>query len=308
MSTALAIQQPQGITSLKDLQEISNVFVKSGFFADTKDAAQAMVKIMAGQEYGFPAFQSMTGIHIIKGKPSLSANLMAAAIKRSGRYSFRVAKGHPTETECSITFLELIGDKWEEIGTSTFTKQDATKAGTQNMDKFPRNMLYARALSNGVKWYCPDVFNSPVYVPEELGATVNGDGEVIDIQPEPTPAAPAFNREEVIAGIQFYFELDGRDGWAEYRAQHLDKASDAALTKALKAAHQKVQSKFWDELANIRHEMITQYGCTADEINEIIAGDTGGVFVIEQLDIEQLRTVRETLAAYLDKLKSKAAA
>ena len=28
-------------------------------------------------------------------------------------------------------------------------------------------MLFARAISNGVKWYCPDVFGGPVYVPEE---------------------------------------------------------------------------------------------------------------------------------------------
>jgi hypothetical protein len=30
-------------------------------------------------------------------------------------------------------------------------------------------MLYARALSNGAKWYCPDVFGGPIYTPDELG-------------------------------------------------------------------------------------------------------------------------------------------
>ncbi|RDT44717.1 hypothetical protein DXF87_27490, partial [Enterobacter roggenkampii] len=37
------------------------------------------------------------------------------------------------------------------------------------MDKFPKNMLFARAMSNGVKWFTPDVFSGPVYTPEELG-------------------------------------------------------------------------------------------------------------------------------------------
>ncbi|NBO17384.1 MAG: hypothetical protein EBV07_00610 [Proteobacteria bacterium] len=54
------------------------------------------------------------------------------------------------------------------IGNSTFTIEDAKKAGTKNTDKFPRNMLFARAMSNGVKWYTPDVFAGPVYVPEEM--------------------------------------------------------------------------------------------------------------------------------------------
>jgi hypothetical protein len=46
--------------------------------------------------------------------------------------------------------------------------EDAKKAGTKNLDKFPKNMLFARAISNGVKWYTPDVFSGPVYVPEEM--------------------------------------------------------------------------------------------------------------------------------------------
>jgi hypothetical protein len=42
-------------------------------------------------------------------------------------------------------------------------------------------MLFARAMSNGVRWYCPDVTNgNAVYTPEELGAEVDEDGNVID--------------------------------------------------------------------------------------------------------------------------------
>ena len=56
----------------------------------------------------------------------------------------------------------------------------AVKAGTKNMDKFPRNMLFARAMSNGQKWYCPDAFNgATVYTPEELGAETDENGDII---------------------------------------------------------------------------------------------------------------------------------
>jgi hypothetical protein len=41
-------------------------------------------------------------------------------------------------------------------------------------------MLFARAMSNGVRWYCPDVFSgAPTYTPEELGADVTESGDVI---------------------------------------------------------------------------------------------------------------------------------
>jgi capsule polysaccharide export protein KpsE/RkpR len=29
-------------------------------------------------------------------------------------------------------------------------------------------MLFARAISNGVKWFTPDIYDAPVYVPEEM--------------------------------------------------------------------------------------------------------------------------------------------
>ncbi len=72
------------------LSEVGNAFVKSGFFQDTRDLSQAIVKILAGREFGFGPFSSMTGVYIIQGRPYLAANLMAAAVKRSGRYDYRV--------------------------------------------------------------------------------------------------------------------------------------------------------------------------------------------------------------------------
>lgn len=191
MSNALAITK---LNTIEDLARVGDVFVKSGFFNDTRDAAQAIVKVMAGQELGFAPIASMTGVYIVKGKVSLSANLIAAAVKRSGRYTFRVRK-HDAQI-CEIEFFELdkAGNK-ESIGTSSFSMKEAAQAGlasSATWKNFPRNMLYARAMSNGAKWYCPDVFGGPVYTPDELGATIDGEtGEVIDIEPANHTPAPA---------------------------------------------------------------------------------------------------------------------
>lgn len=166
-------------SSLTEIMSIGKAFAESGMFTDVKTAAQAIVKIQAGAEIGLPPFASMTGIHIISGKPTLGAGLIASSIKGSGKYDYRVKE--QTEKICSVEFFEVSGKNRESIGTSTFTIEDAKKAGTKNLDKFPKNMLFARAISNGVKWFCPDVFAGPVYVPEEMEAVQTVDAEAQDV-------------------------------------------------------------------------------------------------------------------------------
>lgn len=145
-----------------DVMALGKAFAESGMFPDIKSAAQAIVKIQAGAELGIGPFQSMSGIHIISGKPTIGAGVMAAMVKGSGKYDYKVLEAN--EKVCKLEFYE----GKVSLGTSSFSIEDAKKAGTKNLDKFPRNMLFARAMSNGVKWYTPDVFAGPVYVPEEM--------------------------------------------------------------------------------------------------------------------------------------------
>jgi hypothetical protein len=160
-----------------DVMTLGTVFAKSGYFQDARDAAQAVVKMLAGQELGFGPVASMTGIYIVKGRVSLSANLIAAAVKKGGKYNYRVAE--LSETACKIVFFE----GKEQIGESSFTMEDAKIAGlvTENYRKFARNMLFARAMSNGAKWFCADVFGGPAYMPDELGASIDMEtGEMLE--------------------------------------------------------------------------------------------------------------------------------
>lgn len=155
--------------SLTEAISMGKAMFESGLFTDLKSAAQAVVKIQAGAEIGIPPFAALTGIHIIQGKPSIGAGLMAARVKGSGKYDYRVTQND--EKGCSIDFYQ--GP--DKIGNSTFTIEDAKKAQTKNIDKHPKNMLFARAMSNGVKWFTPDVFAGPVYVPEEMSEIVTED-------------------------------------------------------------------------------------------------------------------------------------
>jgi hypothetical protein len=65
-------------------------------------------------------------------------------------------------------------------------------------------MLFARAISNGVKWYTPDVFAGPVYVPEEMeNIQVTEDVKHEDVKPDPQELEQADPQEleQAIANI-----------------------------------------------------------------------------------------------------------
>ena len=195
--------QPVQEIDIDEIKRVAMMMVCSDFFQVGKDQTQAIaqigVKILAGREMGYGAFASVQGIHVIQGKPTVSANLMAAAVKAHPRYNYKVVE--MTDDKVSIQFYE----DGQPSGVSEFTKADATLAGLTGKDiwkKFPRNMLFSRALSNGVRWFTPDVFNgSTMYTLDEIDADVTIDmatGEVITNgtqqqpprQPQPSVIAP----------------------------------------------------------------------------------------------------------------------
>ncbi len=194
--TALVPVAPARLPLEQDIEMLGRAMAASGFFKDIKSASQAMVKILAGKEIGLPPIAAMTGIHLIDGKVSLGANLIAAAVKRSGRYNYRVREH--TADGCRIEFFE----HGESVGISEFTMQDAQAAnltGKAVWRQYPRNMLFARALTNGARWYCADVFGGAVYTEEELehderGPYLGQSAQVV-YQTEPIEPAPVVQAE-----------------------------------------------------------------------------------------------------------------
>ena len=179
------------IEALIEPMALGNVFVDSGMFKDIKTQAEAAVKILAGRELGLAPLESMTNIYIVNGKVALQAKIIGSLIKKSNKYDYKVNK--LDSEECEITFYEVEheddgpGIKKTEVGKSTFTIKDAAKAGLVNKQvwkDYPRNMLFARALSNGARWFTSDVFCG--YTAEEVEnvkevtsvVTIDGKGEV----------------------------------------------------------------------------------------------------------------------------------
>lgn len=151
----------------------------SGYFKDARDASQTLVKILAGAEMGLGPFASNSGIHIIQGKPVLGANLMATCVANDPRYSYRVLECD--NIHAAIEFYE----NGAAVGVATYDSSDAERAGLLNKDNWKRNpsdMYFARAMSRGVRRYCPGIFGGTVaYVPDELDH-LEAEGDVIDYQ------------------------------------------------------------------------------------------------------------------------------
>lgn len=204
--------------SYAEIEQIGKAFVASKMFGDDMDrTSMAITKIMAGQELGLAPFASMRAVHVIEGNATLSANTMAGMVKSSGRYDYDIKKKELDG--CVIDFYEIRSGKRTKIGTETFDIDEARMAGMfdpeceeaplkhnirkitmykkgggswqkdgcnckANWKNYPKAMMFARAISNGVRTYCPDVFSGMlVYTPDELNARVSADGSVIDIDP-----------------------------------------------------------------------------------------------------------------------------
>lgn len=182
--------------NMKQIFFLGNEMVKAGMIDGQRAAAQAAVKIMAGQSMGLDPVASMRGIFIIGAGFGFYANLLASRIKSSPKYDYSVIA--LTEEACAIEFFEYIAGKRVSLGTERFTRADAKRQGTKNIDKFPRNMLFARTLSNGAKFYTPDVMNGlPIQTEGDIGSL-----QVIDEPPvEPTPEEQAAENERAKAAI-----------------------------------------------------------------------------------------------------------
>lgn len=219
---------------------------KSRFFKDSLQAEQAFAKMLLGRDLGLSPTQAMVNINIVEGKPEVSANLQAQFVREyvgptGDRYDYEILEH--TDEACTIEFRRRRGgsDEWEVLGKDgpeRFTMEDAqtagltrpTKSGAPSMYvKYPRNMLFARCMSNGVAFNCPEVNNGHrLYYP----------GEVTDLD-EPTPGVEVTADAEGAAE-----EMPGADG-PEVEPIDAEVVADDAGARLIGLAADVVERKVW---------------------------------------------------------------
>ena len=184
-ATAVVTRQEDVLSpnSLGMIREMAMDFFKSGLYPGMDNPAHAVAKILAGMELGIGASTALAGLYVIEGKITMSAGLVASQIKKHGDYDFRVTEH--TDQVCTIEFFQ----RGDSLGASSFSMQDAALANLNRgaWRTYPRNMLFARALTNGARWYTPDVFGGSIYTPDELGADVQYDSQGTENYGVPAP-------------------------------------------------------------------------------------------------------------------------
>ena len=189
----------------QSVRGLAREFFTSGVFADTVDESKAVIKILSGQELNLPPLYSMRNFYMIpisKKNPdgktyrkeiqmSMSAQCMGLLLRRSKRIRWEVPV--MTDIKCTLQFYEMIDEQWKKGVESTYTLDDAKRAGLVkdygNWKTNPQAMLFARALSQGAKRVAPDLLGSAPYVPADFPEVT----EVVDLsatkllEEEPAP-------------------------------------------------------------------------------------------------------------------------
>lgn len=132
--------------------------------AHIKKAEEAIAIMMMGRELNLMTWQSINGINVIHGRPTVAPQLMIALIERSGFLEDMVIDSQ--ESFCSVTMKRVDRTAHKE----TFSMKHAQRmglAGKHNWKAQPETMLKWRAISACARVVFSDVING-LYTPEEM--------------------------------------------------------------------------------------------------------------------------------------------
>lgn len=138
-----------------------------------RQPANLLYAIEYAEMIGAHPLTAVTGIFVIDGKPSASAGLISALVRRAG-HKLRV-----TGDAKSATAQIIRADDPDFTFEVTFTMDDAEAAKLAQKStwkQYPAAMLKARAITQCARDACEDALSGLHYTAEELGAEVNEDG------------------------------------------------------------------------------------------------------------------------------------
>ena len=150
------------IVPLQDIQQMAEVAASSRMFG-FKNPQEAMAIMLLCQAENLHPAVAMRDYHVIQGRPALKADAMLARFQQAGgQVNWKVY----TDEQVTGVFSHPSGGTLEV----TWTLQQAKSIGIANKDNwrnYPRAMLRARVLSEGIRSVYPGCVVG-VYTPEEV--------------------------------------------------------------------------------------------------------------------------------------------
>lgn len=148
---------------MAEIRVLAEGLMESQYWAQqgVGNVSQLAVAIIAGREIGIGPVEALRSFHFTQGGVTPSASLLARLIRRHPRYEYVVRR--LDDDGCELVFIDHGIDPPLKFD-SVFTMDDARRAQLVKQggawQKTPRNMLFARAMTNGVSWYAPDVIDA----------------------------------------------------------------------------------------------------------------------------------------------------
>ena len=180
MSTALI--------PVDQVERMAMAVAKSGLFG-VKTPDQAMALMLIAQAEGMHPAIAARDYHVINGRPTLRADAMLARFQQAGG---RVEWGEYTDRKVVGTFTHPQGGS-VRIEWTTDMAVSAGLTRNPTWKSYPRQMLRARCISEGIRTIYPGVAIG-TYTPEEAEdmapqRTVRDMGDAEEVAPPPPPAA-----------------------------------------------------------------------------------------------------------------------
>jgi len=150
------------LVTLDEIKEMAKISFASSLFSMPNEESMATLMMLCQSE-GIHPLQALKRYHIIKGRPSMRADAMQAEFQRAGG---KVEWVERSDKKCEATFTH------EQGGSVTvdWTIDMAKKAGllsNPTWTKYPRQMLTARVISEGVRTVYPAIVTG-IYTPDEI--------------------------------------------------------------------------------------------------------------------------------------------
>ena len=176
------------IKDLSVIERAGNYIAKSGLFG-VKTPEQAIALMLVAQAEGRNPFEAARDYHIIQGRPALKADSILARFQQAGGTVHWVEL---SDTKAVAEFSHPQGGK-VTIDWDIDRAKRAGLLGKDNWRNYPRQMLRARVISEGVRTIYPGVCVGTYTVEEvqDMAASVPATSQEYTFvdTPQPTPQA-----------------------------------------------------------------------------------------------------------------------
>lgn len=219
------------IIPISEIATMAEVISKSGFFG-MKNIEQAMALMLIAQAEGKHPATAAWEYNVIQNKPALKADAMMARFQAAGG---KVEWIDMTDLKVSAKFSHPSGGS-VVIDWDMARAKAAGLGGKDMWTKFPRQMLRARVISEGIRTVFPGVAVG-VYTPEEVQDFVPDIKDAEEIPPSPFKNAALRNQftKNVIESYK--------------SARNLDELKETAALNSEKFDAMKSSKNEHDELA-----------------------------------------------------------